>query len=342
MSRKTIRSEHTSLKSKISMFFYETNRIIREKILGENYTPLGSKLNKRTKEQIFIWSMLAIPIAHFLVFWVYVNFDSILLAFRNIDYAAGGEEYWTLENFETVFKMFKGEVAGINLSHYGLNTLKFWLLGTVWGISHSVLLTYVLHKKLRGYKFFRVVLYLPSIICAVVIAGIFESFISPNGVVGYLLTNVFHWERVPAWFQESEYATWTLLFYSFFFGFAGSYVLLSGAMAKIPTELTEAAMIDGVGMWRELWNIDIPLMWPTLSMIIVSSVAGFFGASGAILLFTPRLSSTWTFGYWMFDQVRSYQSYYVTSALGLVFTIVSFPVVMGVRKLVLKIYNYEA
>ena len=296
-------------------------------------------LKQKTKTTIFIWSMLALPLLNLLVFWVYVNIDSILMAFRNVDYANGGVEHWTLDNFKEIYRMFTEKTPGYDMIRYGLNTMIYWMIGTLWSIPHSILLTYVFHKKLRGTKFFRVMLYLPSIICAVVLVAIFEAFISAKGVVGTIMTDVFGATRVPAWFQEVEYANPMLFFYSFFFGFAGSYILFSGAMAKISKDVQEAAVLDGVNMWQELWNIYIPLMWPTISMTIVTSFAGIFGATGCILLLTPNVSETFTFGYWIYDQVRRYQSYYIPSALGLLFTLVAYPLCLLVRKLVTSFYQ---
>lgn len=307
--------------------------------LMANQYPQKRIMKQKTKTTIFIWSMLALPLLNLLVFWVYVNIDAILMAFKNVDYANGGVEYWTLDNFKEIFKMFTENRPGYDMVLYGMNTLKYWLVGTVWSIPHSILLTYIFHKKLRGTKFFRVVLYLPSIICSVVLVGIFEAFVSGKGVFGTFLTQVCGVERVPAWFQEVEYATPMLLFYNFFFGFAGSYILFSGAMAKISREVQEAAVLDGVTMWQELWHIYIPLMWPTISMTIVTSFAGIFGASGVILLLTPNVTETFTFGYWIYDQVRRYQSYYIPSALGLIFTLVAYPLCLLVRKLVTSIYQ---
>lgn len=338
--RKYMRQEkNEGPKRNISLFFYELGRLITG-IIPHRKNP-GRFLKTKTKRTLFVWCMLAIPIVHFFVFWVYINFNSILLAFKNIDYGAGGVEYWTLDNFKEVYRLITQKIDGYSLADYGLNTMKYWCLGFFWSIPHSILLTYVFHKKIIGYKFYRIVLYLPSIICGVVVAAVFASFISGNGAFGYLLKEVFGVERVPSWFQESEYATKALLFHSFFFGFAGQYVILSGALAKVPTEVTEAAYIDGVSMWQEIWYIDIPLMWPTLSMIIVQCVAGIFGATGSILVFTPNLRSTYTFSYWIFDQVRTYQSYYVPSCLGLCFTVIAFPITLLVKKFVTSIYNEE-
>ena len=316
---------------------YEMKRKIRNATYGR--IKPKNPLKMKTKTTIFIWSMLALPLLNLLIFWVYVNIDAILMAFRNVDFEHGGVEYWTLENFETILKMFTEPTPGYDLVQYGANTIKYWLIGTVWSIPHSILLTYVFHKKMVGSKVLRVILYLPSIICAVVLAGIFEAFVSGKGVLGHFMMEVLGADRVPAWFQETEYATPMLLFYSFFFGFAGSYILFSGAMAKISKEVQEAAILDGATMWQELWHIYIPLMWPTISMTIVTSFAGIFGATGPILLFTPNVSETFTLGYWIYDQVRRYQSYYVPSALGLLFTLVAYPLCLLVRKIVTSIYS---
>lgn len=338
MSKEKVENEKSiRCRREVSMFVYEISR--RTWGLLPFAKRHSDKRGKKfqLKRTIFIWSMLFIPILNFLVFWLYVNFDSILLAFQNIDYSNGGHEYWTFGNFKEIVRLFKEG----NMIQYGFNTLKFWVLSTIWSIPHSILLTYVFHKKLRGRKVFRLLLYIPSIICSVALAGIFESFINSQGALGYILTNYFDVARIPSWFQESEYATWALLFYNFFFGFAGQYILYSGAMANIDTEITEAAYMDGVSMWQEILYIDIPLMWPTISMTIITSFGGLFGASGPILLFTKGLQSTWTFGYWIFDQVRVYQAYYIPATLGLCFTLIAFPIAMLVKYITGKMFTTE-
>ena len=341
MKKEKIESEKSiQRKRNISMSLYEIRRrIFLPFHRTERVKASGSKRFKR-KQTFFIAMMLALPILNFLVFWLYVNFDSILLAFRNVDMSTG-LEYWTLENFKTVWGMFTKNGADSEMIHYGFNTLKFWLLSTVWAIPHSIFITYAFHKKLKGRKVFRLLLYIPTIICSVALAGIFEAFINGNGVVGFVAKEVFEATRIPSWFQEEEFATWALLFYNFFFGFAGQYILYSGAMANIDTEITEAALMDGCTMWQEIRYICVPLMWPTISMTIITSFGALFGASGPILLFTKGLSSTWTFGYWIFDQVRVYQAYYIPATLGLCFTCIAFPIAMTVKRIVDNMFTTE-
>lgn len=322
-------------RSRRNLAFYEVRRSITQALFG--HVKKRREMKGKTKTLIFIWVCLAIPIANWLVFWLYVNFNSILLAFKNIDYAGGGFEYWTMDNFKTIFQMFTDPGEGTNLLHYGANTLKYWLL-SVFIIPHSILLTYVFQKKLKGHKFYRVLLYIPQIISATVLAGVFRSFVSQNGALTYILKEFFDVARVPNWFNETEWVNKALLFYQFFFGFAGQYILYSGAMARIPDEIHEAAAMDGITMWKELWYIDIPLMWPTISMTLMTTFAGLFGASGPILLFTANFEYTFTWGYFIFDQVRQYGSYYIPAALGLLFTLVAFPISLLVKKLLTGIY----
>ena len=327
----------SSTKNEIKLWFYEFRRFLYRILIGWWYKP-NNRLKHKTKQTIFVWTMLAIPLAHFLLFYVYVNFNSIMLAFKNIDFANGGKEYWTFDNFKEIFRMFKEGGKGVNMSLYAKNTLKFWALNVFWTLPWSLVLTYVFHKKLRNYKFFRIMLFIPSLICGVVGSTVFSSFIAPNGVFGRILTDVFNVSRVPNWFMEEETAMGALLFHSWFFSFTGSYIIFSGAMARIPQEIQEAALLDGAGMWREIWNIYIPLMWPTLSLSILGIFTGIFGASGAILLFTPNMESTFTLGYWIYDQVRVYNSYYLPAALGLLFTLIAFPISLFIRWLVTRIW----
>lgn len=138
------------------------------------------------------------------------------------------------------------------------------------------------------------------------------------------------------WLTDDNLAMKTILFYVFWTGFGGNIVLLTGAIHRISPDILEYAKIDGVGMTKELFQIIIPLIWPTLSTMIVLAVAGLFTNSGPILLFTEGQYKTMTLGYFIFDQVQGGQ-YYYPSAIGLIFTAIGFPLVLIVKYLLGKI-----
>ena len=104
-------------------------------------------------------------------------------------------------------------------------------------------------------------------------------------------------------------------------------------MSKIPQELLDAAAIDGVNSFGEFRHIIIPMTWGTLSTVIILNFTGLFSSSGPILLFTGGAYDTYTLSYWIFTQVQNQTNTNYAAAIGLIFTITLFPVVLGIRKL---------
>ena len=75
----------------------------------KNVTVAGkrTKFNRKYfEERFFICTMLVTAVVNFLIFWVYLNFSSILLAFQSID--VNGKTHWTLDNFQMIFSELTG------------------------------------------------------------------------------------------------------------------------------------------------------------------------------------------------------------------------------------------
>ena len=72
---------------------------------------------------IFIVTMLAIPIAAFLFFYVYINFNSILMAFQEPLFDGRGGYRWGFGNFEKFFNKFAAVGSEENMSLFLSNTI---------------------------------------------------------------------------------------------------------------------------------------------------------------------------------------------------------------------------
>lgn len=287
---------------------------------------------RNVKKNLFVIAALAIPVLHFLVFWVYVNFDSLLLAFQNIE---GGREVFTFSNFkEAVHSLTTG---GGDLNRAFRNTFVFFVYGVI-VFPLGIFWAYFFYRRIALKSFFRVMFYVPQIVSAVVISGLFKYMINPEGPIGVLYRWLTGSEHTPAFLVQEEYALKTVIIYGFWTGFAGQLLLLSGAFARIPMSIIESANLDGIGWWRELWQICVPLIWPTLSTIIIVFSTTIFTASGEILLLTNGQGGTTTISFWLFAQVKYYNSYYLPSALGLMMTIVATPISLFTRWVVNKVY----
>lgn len=307
-------------------------------VIQKNVRKKSSMKTAKRKDLIFICVMLSIPIVQWLVFWFGVNINSILMAFQN----PMGE--WDLVSFKAVFNSLKDVESEWGLGVAVQNTFKYFVKDFCMLFLH-LLIAYFFYKKIWGKRIFQVVLYIPSIISAVAMVEVFSNFIAADGPLGILLQNI--GEKfdpnyiVPAFLARSDTATATILFYTVWLGWGGNMLLLGGALARIPLEIIESARLDGIGTWREIFHIIIPLIWPTVSTILILMLTGLFTADGPILLFLKgkMLYKTHTIGYWIYCSVIGVgtSAYNQVSAAGLLFTVVGVPIIMSLRWLIEKV-----
>ena len=285
--------------------------------------------NVKVQKYIFIWTFLSIAVVNFLVFYLYVNINSFVLAFTDLT------GHFSVEWFSQVFRSVTQGGATLNVAL--INTSIYFAYGVIVfpiGVFHA----YFFYKKMRGSNFFRVMFHLPMIISSVVMTTTFKYMINPDGPLGILYMDLFNLDRVPSFLTEAEYAKWTMIFYSFWFGFAGSLLLWGGAMARIPQEVIESVNLDGINWLKELWYIVLPMIWPTLSITIMTMFAGFFSTDVGVLLLSEGAGNSGNVSYWMFAQIKYYNSYNLASAFGLCLSVVAVPITFIVRKICGMVY----
>ena len=293
------------------------------------------KRKMTTNRKVFLICMLAIPLAHFCVFWIYINFSSILLGFQT----ARGE--WTLNNFVMFWDSLKTGTIGLALK----NTLIFFLTNILIIFPLGLLTSYFLYKKILGAKVFRIIFYLPSIISAVAYTGVFMELIRPWGVVG-VIANALNIPFPPeGLLGTSRTAIWTIVAYCIWTNVGANMLLFSGAMARIPIDVLEAAKLEGCKPMQEVVHLIVPLIWPTLATMLILQMTGIFSASGPIMLFTGGAYDTYTIAYWIFAQVYGNGggsgNYGLVSASGLVFTLIGCVLILVTKRLTDKIEAVE-
>lgn len=297
--------------------------------------PLRQRLpnHKKRQENLFVASILALPIACFLVFWVYVNFDSLLLSFQQERYGVDGaamELVFTLDNFARVFAELASDGSLLIASR---NTVLFYAVGLVIVLPVSVLMAYFVYKKIPGHKVFRTVTYLPNIICSSALVILFQYTFMSGSPYEALMNALGSPYENPL---VTDSAIVLLLVYNVIFGFGPNMVVLGGAMNAISGEVLEAGEIDGCTWFKELVYLIVPMIWPTISTILILSMAGILGSTGPILAMTGGEHNTQSLAFLLYAYATGVvgtipQDIYYASALGLVMTIITFPIVLLMR-----------
>ena len=301
---------------------------------------------KGRSQTLFVVLALAIPTVSWFVFFLYVNLSSYMLAFQN----QKGE--WSLINFQYFWNQLRSPY-GDTIGRAILNTLKYGAVSVFVVLPLSVVIAYFIYKKLLCYKFFRIMFFFPTIITGIILVNVYMMMLSPNGLWDMIL-HIFN-ASVPeqGYFNYNpnnlNSATNAILLFTIWVGFGTNVVLIGSAMARVNESILEAAYLDGCGPFREVVQIILPLIWPTLSTLVLLSFTGFLNAGGPILLFGAPQGST-TLSYWIFNmmygggeigQTGAAQNYGIVSATGLVFSVLWVPVVLLARWLMDKVPSVE-
>ena len=277
----------------------------------------SEKLKNSAQKYAFCYGLLAIPILHFIIFWLYVNFKSLALPFQNEITGA-----FTWDNFKNILGMIKSDP---DLHSAFSNTLIYYVQGLITSYAVSSLFAYFLYKKVAGYKLYSVLFMLPQIISGVVMVAIYKYMLGMSGPISALYQKLFNTSMPNLLF---EHMTGSIVGFSIWTGFGMNLILFSGAMAKIPPEIIESAQIEGVSFMQEFFLMVLPLIWPTMSMMLLLSVNGIFSASGPILLFLDDPSTHYgaiTISHWFYLNVFMRHKYELASAFGLLLTIAGAP-----------------
>ena len=122
--------------------------------------------------------------------------------------------------------------------------------------------------------------------------------------------------------------TTVILIYSFWGGFGTTLLVFVGAMNRVPGEVLDSGLIDGCGMGREFFSLIVPLVWETLSTMLLLTMMCIFTATGPILYFAPGKQGTDTISFWIFFETYSGTQFNYTATVGLFFTILAIPIVV--------------
>ena len=250
---------------------------------GGNFPPSPTTTAKRKKKWdiskiVFVVSLMAIPIISFLVFTVYINFNTIVMSFQYRN--ASGDYVFNKNPFENYIDFFE-DVSNPHsqFPQMVVNSLMYFALNDFVIVPISVIMCYFLYKKVFLHQVFRVVFYLPCIVSMVVMVMVYTfMFDSSFGIVDPLLTKLGLGHKIPewGWLGTRDTANSLIVGYCIWSGLGGNLILLASAMGRIPEELVEAGKIDGIGFFRELWSITVPLIGTPLATLYMMGTTVIF------------------------------------------------------------------
>lgn len=136
----------------------------------------------------------------------------------------------------------------------------------------GLFLAILLNARIHGLAWLRTVYYLPAVLSGVGVAFLWIWIFNADwGILNYLLSLV--GISGPAWLSSEKWVLSALIIMSLW-GVGGGLVIYLAALQGVPTELYEAAEVDGAGRARRFWHITIPMISPVLLFQLIMGIIG--------------------------------------------------------------------
>jgi multiple sugar transport system permease protein len=156
-----------------------------------------------------------------------------------------------------------------------LNNLKF-LISVPLVIFAALIVSVLLFERVRGWRFFRVIFFLPNVLSVAVIGIMFRNAFGYYGGVNQAL-GLFGIEPIQ-FFTDGTLAIGIIIMALVWSGFGYQALLLLAGLTSINPAVFEAAAIDGAGWWKRLWYITLPNIRRVLGFVFIINVLYTFTA----------------------------------------------------------------
>lgn len=275
------------------------------------------KLTSKNKMQIFI--LLLPGLLTFAIFTIYPIIKLFVMSFFKWDFGSiFNQKFIGLENYMEVLSDKYFRMAFVNTLLYTLVTVPGQM---VIGLFIALLLNKVIKFKV-GY---RVLYYLPVITSWVVASLIFRYVFNTEGLLNYFLMNILHLTSDNVrWLDTRAGGLCVAMLLGIWKGIGWNMVVFLAALQTVPSELYEAAAIDGANSVQKFFRITLPSIKGTILFALVMLTIGGFNVFTSIKMITGGgpAHQTDMILTWMYYKAFSTGEFGYAAALSFITTIV--------------------
>ncbi|EQB37801.1 hypothetical protein M948_04360 [Virgibacillus sp. CM-4] len=225
-----------------------------------------------------------LPSALFLLaFLVYPILYNILLSFKDINIGnliQGEQPFVGIENYITVLK---APLFGKAL----VNSLIFTVATIIFSTSIGFALALLFNKSFPGHKWMRSILLIAWMTPIIIIGTVFSWMLSgENGIINEFLLQSGFISQPVYWLTNPNSALISIIIANIWISIPFSMVILLSGLQGLPSGIYEAAKIDGANKKKQFYYITLPLMKPTILVLLMLGVIFTFKVFDLIYIMT--------------------------------------------------------
>jgi len=244
----------------------------------------------------------------------------ILPLFRSLQYSITS---WNGIN-EPVFNGWDNFSKALNDEQFWIalkNNIYFVLFSVFIQVPVIVWISILVSGVRRWLEFYKVTVYLPSILSTASVAVIWQFVYQPEaGLVNQLLKGLGLESWVRLWLGDPDTSMLAILVTNGW-QWTGFYiVLVLAAIFAIPREILEAGTMDGATGWRKAWFLTVPLIRPVIIVVLLLSITGAMKALDIVLIMTNGgpFGSSEVMATYMYKQAYSYGDFGYANAISII------------------------
>jgi len=274
-------------------------------------------ISKKSKIQIFF--LLLPGLLVLATFTLFPIIKLFYMSFMEWDFGSLlNQTFIGLENYKEVIT---DEFFRISFS----NTLIYTLITVPGQMILGLLIALMLNKITRFKVGYRVFYYLPVITSWVIASLVFRYVFNTEGLLNYFLVNIIHiTEKNIRWLDSRAGGMTVAMLLGIWKGIGWNMVVFLAALQTVPTELYEAAAIDGAGSWKKFISVTIPSIKGTVLFALVMLTIGGFNVFTSIKMITGGEPGhkTDVILTWMYYKAFSTGKFGYSAALSFIVTVV--------------------
>lgn len=269
-------------------------------------------LTYKKQQKVVAFLFLLVPVALTIVFG-YLPFVSMIeYSFMRWD-GMGEKEFIGFKNY--VDALTRPE------NYRVFKVALYYLVASVVQIALALFFATILSFNLKGKSFFKGVLFFPYLINGVAIGLIFLYFFRDTGTLNTFL-KFFGFKGDTLWLTDPKMVNWSIAFTSVWRYMGYNMIMFLGAIQSIPSEIYEAAELDGANYWDVFWHIILKTIMPIVKLMVILSITGSLSAFETPYIMTGGGNGSETFVIRTVDTAFKYNKIGLASAMAIILTII--------------------
>lgn len=309
-----------------------------------NGTAVGKTKKKRQWKQFLPFYLMALPGIIYMLCNNYLPMAGIIIAFKNLNFRKGilGSDWCGFENFRFLFASKDAWVITRNTLLYNLG---FIILGTLLALVVAILLNEI-RSKLAS-RIYQSLILLPYLMSWVIVNYLAYAFLSADtGLINNSILKPLGIAPI-SWYNTKEY--WPVILTVVYLWKTVGYAMIIyfSSIVGISQDYYEAAIMDGASKWKQIKNITLPLLKPTIITMFILNIGRVFYSDFGLFYQVTRnsgtlYSTTRTIDVYVYNALMQNSDFGMSSAASVYQSIVGFVLVVTANWLVRKFSKENA